>query len=357
MKLLIIGFGSIGQRHYRNLLKLGYKNVFVYDTDKTKTKNKKIKTIPNLNNRTLKTFGAALICNPNNKHIETAIKCAQAGCHLFIEKPLSHNLYHLDKLNKICVQNKLITLVGCNMRFHPCLKFIKRYLQNQQLGKIYAISHEFGYYLPYWRTNQDYRKNYAAKKSTGGGIITGCMAGVIAAQTISDCLTRVEIFDGQKIKWLKKNQCQFVYRDSIFKSKDWLILRTQFRLAKGDRKALAKKAHEIIKIRSEKYDPSLRCPGSFFKNVLIKDISSRAKKLIDQSKVRDGKIPTGYLLEAVGAKGMRHGGIYIADFHGNLLINDGHGTYRDVIILTTKLKKLVKNKFGITLEEEVQYML
>ena len=190
---------------------------------------------------------------------------------------------------------------------------------------------------------------------TVGGAIVG-NAGAYG-QTISDCLTRVEIFDGQKIKWLKKNQCQFVYRDSIFKSKDWLILRTQFRLAKGDRKALAKKAHEIIKIRSEKYDPSLRCPGSFFKNVLIKDISSRAKKLIDQSKVRDGKIPTGYLLEAVGAKGMRHGGIYIADFHGNLLINDGHGTYRDVIILTTKLKKLVKNKFGITLEEEVQYML
>ncbi len=53
---------------------------------------------------------------------------------------------------------------------------------------------------------------------------------------------------------------------------------------------------------------------------------------------------------------MRVGGIYVSDFHGNLLVNDGHGTYRDVITLATKLKKLVKNKFGINLEEEVRYI-
>lgn len=57
------------------------------------------------------------------------------------------------------------------MRFHPCLEFIKKYADSGKLGKIYGIGHELGYYLPYWRPTQDYRKNYAAKKSTGGGII------------------------------------------------------------------------------------------------------------------------------------------------------------------------------------------
>ncbi|MFH1170757.1 MAG: UDP-N-acetylmuramate dehydrogenase [Candidatus Vogelbacteria bacterium] len=190
---------------------------------------------------------------------------------------------------------------------------------------------------------------------TVGGAIVG-NAGAYG-QTISDCLVKVEIFDGRKIKWLTKKQCRFTYRDSIFKHRGWIILRAEFKLVKGVKKDLAKKSQEIIKIRIEKYDPKLRCPGSFFKNVLVEDISSQTKKLIDQTKIRDDKIPAGYLLEAVGAKGMRVGGIYVAGWHGNLLINDGHGTYHDVKTLVAKLKRLVKNKFGITLDEEVRYMI
>ena len=170
IKILIIGFGSIGQRHYKNLLSLGYKNVYVYDIEESKIKNHKFK-IKNINVNNLKQFKVVFICNPNNKHISIALKGAQVGCHLFIEKPLSHNLKDLDKLRKLCQRKKLVNMVACNMRFHPCLAFIKKYLDKNKLGKVYSISHEFGYYLPYWRSNQDYRKNYAVKKATGGGII------------------------------------------------------------------------------------------------------------------------------------------------------------------------------------------
>lgn len=193
------------------------------------------------------------------------------------------------------------------------------------------------------------------------GTVGGAIVGNVGAygQTISDCLTRVEVFDPETFRtcWFTRKQCRFAYRESIFKLKNCLILGAEFKLAKSDKKTLIKKSREIIKIRSGKYDPSLRCPGSFFKNVLVEDISRRAKKLIDQTKIRDGKIPAGYLLEAAGAKGMRRGGIYVADFHGNLLINDGRGTYRDVVALVAELKKLVKEKFGIILEEEIKYML
>ncbi|HEY4476553.1 MAG TPA: UDP-N-acetylmuramate dehydrogenase [Candidatus Paceibacterota bacterium] len=196
---------------------------------------------------------------------------------------------------------------------------------------------------------------------TVGGAIVG-NAGAYG-QTISDCLTRVEIFDPKNVRhsvshkrWLTKKQCRFAYRESVFKSKNWLILRAEFKLKKGDKKVLAKKSREIIKVRSEKYNPNLRCPGSFFKNVLISDVSRVTLARIDKQKIRAGKIPAGYLLEAVGAKGRRVGGIYVADFHGNLLINDGHGTYRDVRLLAAKLKKLVQKKFGIELDEEVRYI-
>ena len=203
---------------------------------------------------------------------------------------------------------------------------------------------------------------------TVGGAIVG-NAGAYG-QCISDRLTRVQILDLDTdldtpcpSRWIDKKQCQFAYRDSIFKKKKlarrgdgWLILRAEFRLAESDKKALVKKSREIIKIRSEKYNPDLRCPGSFFKNVLVKEINQNAVKLIPPEKIIDGKIPAGYLLEAVKAKGRRQGGISVADFHGNLLINDGRGTYREVVALATKLKKLVKNKFGIILDEEVRYV-
>ena len=208
------------------------------------------------------------------------------------------------------------------------------------------------------------KNNLAGMETLSGipGTVGGAIVGNAGAygQSILDCLVRVQIFDGQKVKWLTKKQCQFTYRHSVFKEKKgskWLILRAEFKLKRGDKKELAKKSREIIKIRLKKYNPSLRCPGSFFKNVLVKDISKKSLKLIDPNKIRGGKIPAGYLLETVGAKGMRVGDIYVAGFHGNLLVNDGHGTYRDVITLATKLKKLVKAKFGITLEEEVRYIV
>lgn len=170
IKILIIGFGSIGQRHYRNLQKLGFENVYAFDVAEDRIKNYELR-IKNINVNNLRQFNVVFVCNPNNMHIRTALAAARAGCHLFIEKPLSHNLSGIDKLKKICAKNKLTVMVGHNMRFHPCLQFIHNYLNKNKLGKIYSIQFESGYYLPLWRPGADYRKNYAAKKETGGGII------------------------------------------------------------------------------------------------------------------------------------------------------------------------------------------
>lgn len=191
------------------------------------------------------------------------------------------------------------------------------------------------------------------------GTIGGAVYGNAGAygQSISDSVDRVEIYDvgADKVRWITERQCRFGYRTSAFKKKDWIILRIVLKLKKGDRKRLEKKSDEIVATREKKYKPGTRCPGSFFKNVLVKDVSKKTLGLVDRSKIIAGKIPTGYLLEEVGAKGMREGGVEIADFHGNLFINKGKGTARDVKALAKKLKKKVKDRFGIELEEEVRY--
>lgn len=170
INILIIGFGSVGKRHYQNLAKLGYTNVSVFDVDK-----KSISDIPrsfsDIKDVDFSEFRVVFVCSPNHMHMASAISAGKAGCHLFIEKPLAHKMREARQLSELCEKQKLVTLVGCNLRFHPCLSFIKTYLEQKRLGAVYGIHHEAGYYLPFWRKGTDYRQNYGARKATGGGII------------------------------------------------------------------------------------------------------------------------------------------------------------------------------------------
>lgn len=200
------------------------------------------------------------------------------------------------------------------------------------------------------------------------GTVGGALVGNAGAygQAISDKLISVQIFDpstslrtGGKVRKISKKACKFAYRNSIFKTKiakDWLVLEAEFLLEKGDKRKLKQKSHEIIKLRNKRYPKNLKCPGSFFKNVLVKSVSKTSLAKIDPEKIRDGKINTGWLLEKSGALNLRSGAIHVSDWHGNLIINDGGGTGEDVKKLANLLKNKVYKKFGIKLEEEVRYM-
>ncbi|MBI1984657.1 MAG: Gfo/Idh/MocA family oxidoreductase [Candidatus Wildermuthbacteria bacterium] len=161
MKILLIGFGSIGQRHYENLRKLGYKDIAVYDPNNARFKE----------HQDFKRFEAVFVCNPTHMHAATALKAARAGCNLFIEKPLSHSSSGLQEVLAEAKKRKLVTFVACNLRFHPAIKKVKSLLERKFLGKVYAIYLEYGRYLPYQRPFVDYQKTYAARKSMGGGIL------------------------------------------------------------------------------------------------------------------------------------------------------------------------------------------
>jgi len=191
------------------------------------------------------------------------------------------------------------------------------------------------------------------------GNIAGAIVGNAGAygRSIGESVEWVEIFNGKDVIRLDGKACRFSYRHSVFKLKPWVVLRAAFRLKKGNKKALLKKSQGIIEVRAKKYPPHLLCPGSFFKNVLVKDVSRASLKKIDKNKIIEGKIPAGYLLEEAGAKGMKEGSVRVADYHGNLIINDGGGTFKDLEKLVKKLKQAVKKRFGIDLEEEVRYIL
>lgn len=212
-----------------------------------------------------------------------------------------------------------------------------------QLSKLVKLAVEQGY--------QGLEK-LAGIPGTVGGAIYG-NAGAYG-QAISDYLVRVKAFDGQKTIWLTKKDCEFAYRESIFKKKNFILLEAEFELPKGSKEELEKEMQRVIAERVEKYPPGILCPGSFFKNIEVKNLNLEQLKLIPKDKIIFGKVPAGYLLEAVGAKGMKQGKIQVADYHGNLIINTGGGCASDFYKLTQVLQDKVKAKFGIDLEPEVQ---
>lgn len=187
---------------------------------------------------------------------------------------------------------------------------------------------------------------------TVGGAIYGS-AGAYG-QELKDVLTRIRFFDGRRFRSLSRKQCRFGYRTSIFKKrKKWVITEAELKLGRVSPTELAKISKGIIKLRAIKYKPGLKCPGSFFKNLKAKDIKITAELM---PAVVYGKLPAGYLLEAVGAKGMKAGNIRVASHHANLIYNGGDGRAADVKKLASRLKALVKKRFGIIIDEEVQYL-
>jgi len=209
--------------------------------------------------------------------------------------------------------------------------------------------------------NEANRSGFAGFETLAGipGTVGGALFGNAGAygKEVSEGLSKIKIFDGSRVRWIAKNKCAFAYRDSIFKKRPWVILQALFKLKRGDKKNLIKKSKEIICIRNKKYPPDLKCAGSIFKNIPVK--SSMGQKLIKKmppEKIIGGKIPVGFLLETVGAKGMRVGEIRVSEDHANLLINNGRGKADEVKTIINNLKLKIKRKYGVVLEEEVRYL-
>ena len=156
----------------------------------------------------------------------------------------------------------------------------------------------------------------------------------------------------------KLQDCQFSYRDSVFKqNNNLIILSVALKLQEGDMEKSRQVVKDILKKRKQKQPLNFPSAGSFFRNPAVKD-----KKLIKEferdtrQKIIGDKIPAGYLIEALGLKGKKIGGAMVSQSHGNFIVNAGNAKAEDVVILASLIKQKVRNRFGIQLLEEVQYV-
>jgi len=172
MKILVIGYGSIGKRHIRNILKISNNQIIVCTKHKDNFLRKNDCLVyESLNDCLNEKPDIGLITNVTSLHIDTAIKLARSNCHLLIEKPLSHSVKNIKKLLNILEKNNSTTLMGCNLRFHPCIKKIRELILKKRIGDVISARVENGSYLPDWHPKEDYRLGYSARKALGGGVL------------------------------------------------------------------------------------------------------------------------------------------------------------------------------------------
>jgi predicted dehydrogenase len=175
MKFLIAGLGSIGRRHFRNLMALGEKDIVLLRTRKATLPDDELAGFPvetNLEEALqMHKPDAVIVANPTSMHMDVAIPAAEAGCHILLEKPVSHSLERLAILQNAAQKTAAKILVGFQFRYHPTINKARELIQSNAMGKILTAHAHWGEYLPQWHPWEDYRQSYAARADLGGGVI------------------------------------------------------------------------------------------------------------------------------------------------------------------------------------------
>jgi predicted dehydrogenase len=174
MKFLIAGLGSIGRRHLRNLTALGENDILLYRTGRATLPDDDLAGFPvetDLRAALAQRPDAVIVSNPTALHLDVAIPAAEAGCHLLLEKPISHSMERIDALQSAMEHGGGQVLVGFQYRFHPGLQHIARLLDQGAIGRPLSLRATWGEYLPGWHPWEDYRQTYSARSDLGGGVV------------------------------------------------------------------------------------------------------------------------------------------------------------------------------------------
>jgi predicted dehydrogenase len=186
-KILIVGLGSIGQRHARNLRTIlgGSLDLIAYRVRGRNHVIRKsvaasgdtpesvygIRRHSSLDDAMAERPDAVIVANPSSDHLGVARAAVEANCHLFVEKPLADRWDGVEDLVQRAERKGLITMVGYHFRFHPALQLVHRLLTEETIGRPVAARFVMGEYLPGWHPYEDFRESYAARRSLGGGVL------------------------------------------------------------------------------------------------------------------------------------------------------------------------------------------
>lgn len=191
MRALVLGCGSIGARHARNLASLDVE-VIVSDpaADRARAVAGELGAL--IADRNEASADIAIVATPTVQHPADLEWCLARGMHTFVEKPLAATREGLARAVASAGASDRVTMVACNLRFTEGYRSMRSNLA--RIGRIISIVADFGWYLPAWRPGDDYRAGYGATRSTGGGIVLD--AGIHELDYVLDLAGPVSLVGG-----------------------------------------------------------------------------------------------------------------------------------------------------------------
>jgi predicted dehydrogenase len=170
MKVVVVGYGSIGKRHVRNLISLGVKDI-VLCRSSANGNELNLKEVSELEDIITISPDFVIVSNPTSFHFQTIIFLIKYHFNILCEKPFLHKPKEWDLLKPLLKNYKGISNIVFNLRYHPCIQKVKELLQNNRLGEIYSGRFFVGQYLPDWRSGINHLESYSAFKDMGGGVV------------------------------------------------------------------------------------------------------------------------------------------------------------------------------------------
>ncbi len=193
------------------------------------------------------------------------------------------------------------------------------------------------------------------------GTIAGALRGNAAYNGVAmeDGIQKVEVYRDGEVLELSNEECEFAYKETIFKNNTDIILHMWLSLRKGDKKEIEKEAIDNIQYRETTQPKGYGSAGCTFKNVVVDESEKqRLMGIIDDERVQEimrkyNKVPVGRLVDLLGLKGEKRGGAQISEVHANFIVNLGNALASDVKELIELMKERVYDTYGIHLEEEI----
>lgn len=172
-RALLVGLGSIGQRHLRLLkARLPAARIMALRHGSTDAPLDGVDVCTNsLEDAIAFKPEIAIIATPAPFHVGPAIELARRGTHLLVEKPMAANVAEASKLAAVASEAEVVLQIGYNLRFLESLRAIRAALHAGQIGRVASIRAEVGQYLPSWRPGTDWRNGVSARADLGGGAL------------------------------------------------------------------------------------------------------------------------------------------------------------------------------------------
>lgn len=168
--VLVLGCGSIGARHARNLADMGVQLILVDQDEAFAQRLARIVGGQTATRESAPLTDLVVVCTPTASHVQDLGWALERGADVFVEKPLASSRTDMERARELLREHTdRIVMIGCNLRFSEGFRELKANLH--RVGKPLVYLLDYGWWLPAWRPDADYRQQYSARRELGGGIV------------------------------------------------------------------------------------------------------------------------------------------------------------------------------------------